>query len=116
MHILESWTKLFVTKVEDPVNSRNGSIFLIENSPPYPRTSMLNVVKFCCQKLETLQRTLIWGAGEFLLKNKFFILSQQFCPRLEVIDIFIKIRPKLLNGIEIHVGALYPLNSIKSNL
>ena len=32
---LQSWTKLVETRVENPVNSRNGSIFQIQNSPPY---------------------------------------------------------------------------------
>ena len=31
---LQPWTKLVETKVENPVNSRNGPIFQISNSPP----------------------------------------------------------------------------------
>ena len=62
---LQSWTKLVETRVENPANSRNGSIFQIQNSPPYPLISMLNLVKFCCQKPKTLQTTLIWGEGGF---------------------------------------------------
>ena len=66
LSFLQSWTKLAETKVENPVNPRNGSIFQIQDSPPYPLISMLNLVKFCCQKPKTLQTTLIWGGGGFL--------------------------------------------------
>ena len=31
---LQPWTKLVETKVENPVNSRNDSIFQIPSSPP----------------------------------------------------------------------------------
>ena len=79
---LQPWTKLVETKVENPVNSRNDSIFQIPNSPPYPPISMLNLAEFCCQKPKNLPTTLIWGRGVFSLKNRFSILSQQFCPRL----------------------------------
>ena len=62
---LQHWTKL----VETEVNSRNGSIFQILNSPPYPLISMLNPAKFCCQKPTTLRITLIWeGTGFFTEK------------------------------------------------
>ena len=48
---------------------------------------MVNLAKFCCQKPKTLRATLIYGGGGggtgvFPLKNRFFILSQEFCPRL----------------------------------
>ena len=80
----QPWTKLLETKVENPVNSRNDSIFQIPNSSPYPPIPMLNLAKFCCQKPKTLPTTLIWGEREgfFSLKSRFSILSQQFCPRL----------------------------------
>ena len=80
--LLQPWTKLVEIKVENPVNSRNDSIFKIPNSPPYPPISMLNLAEFCCQKPKNLPTTLIWGRGVFSLKNRFSILSQQFCPRL----------------------------------
>ena len=44
---------------------------------------MLNLAKFCCQKLKPLRKTLICGKrGVFSLRNRFSVLSQQFCPRL----------------------------------
>ena len=54
------------------------------NSPPYPPISMLNLARFFWQKPKTLRTTLIffWGEKGFSLKNRFSILSQQFCPRL----------------------------------
>ena len=79
---LQPWTKLVETKVENPVNSRNDSIFQIPISPSYPPISILNLAKFCCQKPKTLPTILIWGERDFLLKNRFSVLSQQFCPRL----------------------------------
>ena len=76
---LQSWTKLVETRVENPVNSRNGSIFQIQNSPPYPLISMLNLVKFCCQKPKTLQTTLIWGKrGFFRSKINFLFCLNSF--------------------------------------
>ena len=78
----QSWKKLVETKVENAVNSRNDSIFQIPNSPLYPSKSILNLAKFCCQKPKTLPKTLILGERVFSLKNRFFIFSQQFCPRL----------------------------------
>ena len=65
----------------------------IPNSTPYPLISMLNLAQFCCQKLKILPSFVVknlklceehWfgGRGVFSLKNKFSILSQQFCPRL----------------------------------
>ena len=72
--------KLVKTKVENPVNPRNGSSFQIQDSPPYPPISMLNLVKFCCQKPKTLQTTLIWGEGGFSAKKYFFhFLSTVLC-------------------------------------
>ena len=66
----QPWTKLVETKVENPVNSRNGSIFQIPNSPPYPSISMLNLAKFCCQKLKTLRTTLIYGERDFFTEKQ----------------------------------------------
>ena len=49
---------------------------------------MLTLAKFCCQKPKPLLTTLIWGErGFFLRKNKFSILSQQFCPRLYLMSL-----------------------------
>ena len=53
------WTKLVETKFENPVNSRNDSIFQIPKSPSYPLISMLILTKFCCQKSKTLAKALI---------------------------------------------------------
>ena len=87
--ILQSWTKLVRTKFQNPVNSRNGSVFQIPNFSSYPPISMLNLAKFCYQEPKTLRTTLIWVERDFvLLKNRFCILSQQFCSRLQVIGIF----------------------------
>ena len=65
----QPWTKLVETKVENPVNSRNDSIFQIPNSPPYPPISMLNLAKFGCQKPKTLPTTLIWGERGFFTEK-----------------------------------------------
>ena len=54
---------------------------------------MLNLAKFCFQKPKTSQTTLICRERGFFTE-----------------------RPKVLNGIEMHVGALYALNSINSKL
>ena len=48
---LQTWTKLVETKLENPVNSRNDSIFQIPISPLYPQISMLNLAKFRFQKI-----------------------------------------------------------------
>ena len=66
--LLQPWTKLVEIKVENPVNSRNDSIFKIPNSPPYPPISMLNLAEFCCQKPKTLP-TLIWGEKGFFTEK-----------------------------------------------
>ena len=66
---LQPWTKLVETKVENPVNSRNDSIFEIPNSPPYPPISMLTLAKFCCQKPKTLPTTLTWGERGFFTEK-----------------------------------------------
>ena len=72
LYILEPRTKFVETKVENPVNSRNDSIFQIPNSFLYPLISMLNLGKFCCQKPKTLPITLISCERElFSLKNWF---------------------------------------------
>ena len=76
---LQPWTKLVETKVENPVNSRNDSIFQIPNSPPYPPISMLNLAKFCCQKPKTLPTTLIlWERGFFTRKKIFYFVARVF--------------------------------------
>ena len=50
---------------------------------PLSPISILNLVKTCCQKLKPLRTTLTWGEkGVFSLRNRFSVLSQQFCPRL----------------------------------
>ena len=69
---LQPWTKLVETKVENPVNSRNDSIFEIPNSPPYPPISMLTLAKFCCQKPKTLPTTLTWGERGFFTERQIF--------------------------------------------
>ena len=66
---LQPWIKLVERKVENPVNSRNGSIFQVPNSPLYHPISMLNQAKFCCQKLKTLRTTLICGERGFFTKK-----------------------------------------------
>ena len=84
---------------------------------PSTPASMLNLANFRFQKPKTLQATsILVGIGVFLLKNRFSIFSQQFCPRLWFIDIFWKYCPRLLNGITMRSGALYALNSINSKL
>ena len=84
---------------------------------PSTPASMLNLANFRFQKPKTLQATsILVGRGVFLLKNRFSIFSQQFCPRLWFIDIFWKYCPRLLNGITMRSGALYALNSINSKL
>ena len=73
---LQPWTKLVETKVENPVNSRNDSIFQIPISPLYPPMSMLNLAKFCFQKPKTLPTTLILGErGFFTEKQIFYFVS-----------------------------------------
>ena len=67
--LLQPWTKLVEINVENPVNSRNDSIFKIPNSPPYPLISMLNLAEFCCQKPKTLPTTLIWGERGFFTEK-----------------------------------------------
>ena len=69
---LQPWTKLVETKVENPVNSRNVSVFKIPNSPPYPPTSMLNLAEFCCQKPKNLPTTLIWRERVFFSEKQIF--------------------------------------------
>ena len=50
---------------------------------PLSPISILNLAKTCCQKLKPLRTTLTWGEkGVFSLRNRFSVLSQQFCPRL----------------------------------
>ena len=71
---------------------------------------------FVAKSLKLCQQHWFGWRGVFSLKNRFSILSQQFCPRLEVIDIFWKNLPKLLNGIKMHACELYPLNSSNSKL
>ena len=66
---LQPWPKLIETKVENPVNSRNDSVFQIPNSLPYPSISILNLAKFCCQKPKTLPKTLILGERGFFTEK-----------------------------------------------
>ena len=80
---LQSWTKLVETKIENPVNSRNGSVFQIPSSPPYSPISMLNLDKFCCQNPKTVRITLIWrerGCAfrfmEIFHLMEFFVISE----------------------------------------
>ena len=47
-----------------------------------------------------------------MLKLRFSILSQQFCPRLQVIGIFRKYHSKLVNATDMHLCALYTFNLI----
>ena len=95
--------KLVDTKVENPVNWRNGPIFQIPISPPYLPLSLLNLVKFCCQNPKTLQTTLIWEKGAFWMKNRLYVLSQQICPRLYYWHKKLKQTFKLLNVIPISI-------------
>ena len=79
----QPWKKLVETKVENPVNSRNDTIFQIPNSPSYPSIPMFNLASICSQKPETLRTSLNCGGERFFsLKNRFSILSQQFYPKL----------------------------------
>ena len=52
---------------------------------PVPPKSMLNLVKFCCQKSKTLRATgkrNFEGRGKTKNEKRFSILSQQFCSEL----------------------------------
>ena len=71
---------------------------------------------FVAKSLKLCQQHWFGERGVFALENRFSILSQQFCPRLSVNDIFWKNHPNLLNGIEMHAGVLYALNSINFKL
>ena len=112
----QSWTKLVETKVENAVNSRNDSIFQIQNSPPFSQDQCWIWTSFVVKSLKLCQQHWFLGRGTFSLKKRFSVLSQQVCPRLSIIDIFWKNHPKLLNGIKMHVGVLYALNSVSSKL
>ena len=68
---------------------------------------------FSNSKFSPLRPNINVDSGQVFL---FSILSQQFCPRLKGIDFFWKNHPKWLSGIEMHVGAIYALNSIISKL
>ena len=70
-------------------------------------------LNFSNSKFSPLRPNINVDSGHFFL---FSILSEQFCPRLKVIDFFWKNDPKWLSGIEMHVGAMYALNSINSKL
>ena len=54
--------------------------------------------------------------GLFHWKRDFLFCLKGFVQDLQVIDIFWEKRYKLLNGIEMHVGALHALNLINSKL
>ena len=54
--LLQPWTKVVETKVENPENSRYGSIFQIPNFPPYHSLSLLNLAQFCCKSLKLCEQ------------------------------------------------------------
>ena len=55
---LQPWKTLVETKVENPGNSRNDSIFQIPSSPTYPPPpiSMLNWLSFVFKSLRLCQQ------------------------------------------------------------
>ena len=113
---LQFWTKFVETKIKNLVNSRNGLIFQIPNSPPYPLMTVEADQFFIVKHPKLCEQHWFGGRGVFSLKNRFSLLSQQFFPRLWVEDIFWKICLKLLNGSEMYFGALDVLKSINSKL
>ena len=99
----QPWTKLFETKVENPVNSRNSSIFQIPDSLPYPSISMLNQAQFCCQKPKTMWTTLIWGEMGFSLKIDFLFCLNSFVQDCSMIGFSTTICPNYLHGTYIYL-------------
>ena len=83
--------------------------FLNSKSPPYPLDQYWIWPSFVVKIPKPWEQYWSEVRGVFSLRNRFYILPQQFCPRLWVINIFLKTCPKLLNGIEMHVGAMYAL-------
>ena len=96
--------------------SRNDSLSHISDSLPHPSSLYKCWIfpGFVAKSLKPCEQQWFGGRAVFSLKNRFSILSQQFCPRKWLIDIFWKNFLKLLNGIEMHVDALNALNSINS--
>ena len=75
----QPWKKLVETKVENPVNSRNDTIFQIPNSPSYPSIPMFNLASICSQKPKTLRTSLNWGeSGFFHWKIDFLFCLNSF--------------------------------------
>ena len=67
-------------KLENPVNSRNDSIFQIPNSSPYPPILMLNLAKFSCQKL--CQQHWFGGERGFFTEKLIFYFVSTFLSKI----------------------------------
>ena len=94
---LQTWTKLVETKLENPVNSRNDSIFQIPISPLCPPISMLNLAKFCFQKPKTLPTTLILGERGFFTEKQIFYFVSTVLSKIVGYWYFLKKKCVVLN-------------------
>ena len=92
--VLQPWTKVIETKVENPRNLKTDSIFQISNSPSHGPISMLNLAMLSFQMPKTLQTTLIWLQGGFFAENYIFYFVSAVLSKITGYWYFLKISPQ----------------------
>ena len=89
--VLQPWTKVIETKVENPVNLKNDSIFQISNSPSHESISILNLARLFFQMPKTLQTILIWLQRGFFAENYIFFFVSAVLSKIAGYWYFLKI-------------------------